>query len=545
MGLKLHANTSLSYSLQLLLLGILFFLPGLGGVHLFDWDEINFAEISREMIETGDYLQVQIGYQPFWEKPPLFFWLQSVCMNIFGINEFAARLPNALIGIASLQVLFQMGKRLRSPSFGVWWSLAYFGSILPHLYFKSGIIDPLFNLLIFAGFYFFISGNRQISMAKRTKYGALTGLLIGAAVLTKGPVALLFIGLAWLLSFIFINKKYWVSARTIFTGIATGILTIGAWFGVEIAAHGTWFIEQFITYQIRLLSTEDAGHGGFFGYHFVIVLLGCFPMSWFALQNLLKRNDETFNVDNDWRRWMIILLMIVLILFSLVQSKIVHYSSLAYFPLSFLAALAIHKYKDGSLPRWLKIAIGINGIILILACLALPILGARMPELAQHIGSVSDRAAFGQEVDWPLYTFTPFLIFSITLLYFYFGASSERRMKVLFLGTAVWLFVGLWSFIGRIETYSQRPAIEFCKAYGSKGLIQHHGHKSYATLFYAKRAPISPPEGVSHNIWLFGDDDFGQDVFVISKPHMVNDLLKTGRYEELYREGGFVFLRKL
>jgi len=45
----------------------LLFVPFLGGVHLFDWDEINFAEAAREMIVTGDYLTVQINFQPFWE----------------------------------------------------------------------------------------------------------------------------------------------------------------------------------------------------------------------------------------------------------------------------------------------------------------------------------------------------------------------------------------------------------------------------------------------------------------------------------------------
>lgn len=52
------------------LLAFVFFVPYLGNVHLFDWDEINFAESAREMLATGNYLRVQIDYQPFWEKPP-------------------------------------------------------------------------------------------------------------------------------------------------------------------------------------------------------------------------------------------------------------------------------------------------------------------------------------------------------------------------------------------------------------------------------------------------------------------------------------------
>src|SRR5688500_2764085 len=79
--------------------GALIYIPFIGGVHLFDWDEINFAEISREMITTGDYLRAQVDYKPFFEKPPFFFWIQSASMHVFGINEFAARLPNAICGI--------------------------------------------------------------------------------------------------------------------------------------------------------------------------------------------------------------------------------------------------------------------------------------------------------------------------------------------------------------------------------------------------------------------------------------------------------------
>ena len=65
---------------------LLLFLPFLGTVHLFDWDEINFAECAREMISTSNYSTVTIDYLPFWEKPPLFIWMQVVSMKLFGIS---------------------------------------------------------------------------------------------------------------------------------------------------------------------------------------------------------------------------------------------------------------------------------------------------------------------------------------------------------------------------------------------------------------------------------------------------------------------------
>ena len=158
------------------LLASAFFLPFLGNVHLFDWDEINFAECSREMILTENYLNPQINFAPFWEKPPLFLWLQSLSMHLFGVNEYAARFPNAVCGISTLIVIYHLGKTLYNPAFGWLWVMAYFGSILPHLYFKSGIIDPFFNLFIFLSVVFLIESEKLagfcqgIAMPRRNQY---------------------------------------------------------------------------------------------------------------------------------------------------------------------------------------------------------------------------------------------------------------------------------------------------------------------------------------------------------------------------------------
>ena len=66
------------YILIIIVSSLALFLPFLGSVHLFDWDEINFAESAREMIVTGNCEQVQINFEPFYEKPPLFIWFQVI-----------------------------------------------------------------------------------------------------------------------------------------------------------------------------------------------------------------------------------------------------------------------------------------------------------------------------------------------------------------------------------------------------------------------------------------------------------------------------------
>ena len=176
--------------------GLILFIPFLGGVHLFDWDEINFAESAREMLVTGNFLTVQINYEAFWEKPPLFFWLQVFSVKLFGLNEFAMRFPNAIAGILSLIVIFRVGKRAIDEKFGMLWMLVYTGSVLPFFYFKSGIIDPWYNLLTFLAvvhfsYYFIFQENKLKNLV-------YSGIFIGLAIITKGPVALLVLILVFL-----------------------------------------------------------------------------------------------------------------------------------------------------------------------------------------------------------------------------------------------------------------------------------------------------------------------------------------------------------
>jgi predicted membrane-bound mannosyltransferase len=71
-------------------------LGDLGRRSLYDWDEATYAEVSREMVRYGDWLTPHFGYQPFFDKPPLFMWCTALLFRFFGINEFWARaVPSA------------------------------------------------------------------------------------------------------------------------------------------------------------------------------------------------------------------------------------------------------------------------------------------------------------------------------------------------------------------------------------------------------------------------------------------------------------------
>jgi 4-amino-4-deoxy-L-arabinose transferase-like glycosyltransferase len=81
----------------------LLYIPFIGNMPLFDWDEINFAECAREMLVTNNYSEVQLYFHPFWEKPPLFIWLQAISMNMcLELMNLLLDFPNALCGVITL-----------------------------------------------------------------------------------------------------------------------------------------------------------------------------------------------------------------------------------------------------------------------------------------------------------------------------------------------------------------------------------------------------------------------------------------------------------
>jgi 4-amino-4-deoxy-L-arabinose transferase-like glycosyltransferase len=130
-------------------LAILIFLPGLGATPLFDWDELNFAESAREMQLSGNWYYVQVGFEPFWEKPPLFIWLQSLFLTLFGNHTFVYRLPNALAGIATVNLAYHIGYYLGRRTLGVFWALAssiQFSTCSFSCRYGTGIASPDVNL---------------------------------------------------------------------------------------------------------------------------------------------------------------------------------------------------------------------------------------------------------------------------------------------------------------------------------------------------------------------------------------------------------------
>jgi 4-amino-4-deoxy-L-arabinose transferase-like glycosyltransferase len=537
--------------LLILLTGSILFIPFLGKVHLFDWDEINFAESAREMLLSGNYLKVQINYQTFWEKPPLFIWLEAISMHFFGINEFAARLPNAIIGVVTLLVLFNIGRRVYDSTFGIFWTVAYAGSFLPHFYFKSGIIDPTFNLLIFVGIYFIYKTSLKEGSYKSSssKNALFAGIFLGLVVFTKGPAALVIGGLTVLVYFIVKRSLRLFTIREILVFSCSLLAVASSWFLIMLVVDGPFFIKEFIEYQVRLFNTKDAGHGGPFFYHFLVLLIGCFPASMYAFKAFRKQYSDGYP-QREFKVFMIICLFVVLILFSIVKTKIVHYSSFCYFPVTFLGAYTIYKVHRHKLFmfkffRWMAFFFGaLISILLIALPLLLKNLPTLQPRVSPYIKDDFALANLNAPVSWTGWESLIGFFFLASLLVFLSvsNKSAVRAAIMLFISSAITLQLVLTIVVPKIEGYSQATVINFYNSMkGQDVYMEVYGFKSFAHLFYFDKQPNYNPKSMDESWLLTGQID--KPVYFVSKINN-KDLGNYPDIKLLKSENGFNFYRR-
>jgi hypothetical protein len=523
----------------------LLFVPFLGGVHLFDWDEINFAESAREMLVSGEFFRVQINYEPFWEKPPLFFWLQAGSMSLFGVNEFAARFPNAVCGILTLCLLFYIGKKNSGTRMAWLWVLFMAGSFTPALYFKSGIIDPWFNLFIFYAIWQLSIASNRHDEENRDKRFALIGLALGLAVLTKGPVALLIAGLCGLAFMIRARFYFFFNLRQLLLMLVCIIAVSSMWVAVEISKNGPQVLADFIAYQIDLFRNPVAGHGQPWFYHPLVLLIGCFPASIFAIKGFITKTQSI--EENILKQWMAILFWVVLILFSLVTTKIVHYSSLCYIPLTFMAAFAIDKsiMHQQKISRWITIPFVLLGLVISILLSALPLVEFLKKGLIPYIKDDFAVASLTEVAPWNGFEFIIGCAFAFVIVYatIIFGrGQTNKGAQFLLVCCSFIIPLYIICVVPKIEVYSQKPAIEFYESLQGKDVyVESLGHKSYAQYFYTRSQPHSNPE--AHSIQWLLEGNIDKPAYFVVKVNQLKD------YEQYHltlvkQKGGFALLMR-
>jgi 4-amino-4-deoxy-L-arabinose transferase-like glycosyltransferase len=282
--------------LWLVLIGGVAFFWHLGSLGLIDETEPLFAEASRQMLVTGDWITPFFNGETRFDKPALIYWCQAIAYSIFGVNEWAVRLPSALaaLGLISLALytiqwylaredyLEQKVRPTRR------WLTAALGAAIMALnpemivWGRAGVSDMLLVGCMDSALLCFFLGYAQPSKSEvKARWYLAFYILIAGAILTKGPVGIVLPGLIIGIFLLYMgNAKEVLREMRPLTGLLITLCLSLPWYVLVIWRNGENYINSFFGYHnVERFTSVVNRHSAPWYFYFIIVLLGFAPYS--------------------------------------------------------------------------------------------------------------------------------------------------------------------------------------------------------------------------------------------------------------------------
>lgn len=375
------------------------FFYGLGAFGLLGADEPRYAQVAREMFERQDWITPTLGHQPWLEKPVLFYWEAEIAYSLFGVSDWAARLPSAVTATLLVLAAYLFLRRFR-PGAELNGALMIAASVAVTGFARSAATDMLlaanFSIALLAWYAWYET---------RSRHWLLPGyFFLGLAVLAKGPVA---IGLAGLILILFavaqrnlrlIFKSFWMP------GILVFLLTVLPWY-IAVQLRNPQFVRVFILeHNLARFGTNLYRHHQPFWFYLPVALIGLLP--WTALviaavietvRGWISEGSRMFSSEGGVAEdaldiFLLIWLVVPVIFFSIAQAKLPGYILPALPAAPILTALYIRRRATSGPPTS-------QGLLFFHCILAASLLfGALVaPSLvvARHLPVGSQTAIFG------------------------------------------------------------------------------------------------------------------------------------------------------
>lgn len=337
----------------------------LGSIPLFDVDEGAFGEATREMLARGDYVSTWLNGQPRFDKPILIYWLQAASVHLFGLDEFALRLPSALAAMAWVAAIYAFVRRVPDPDAGrdTGRAAAFIAATSAGVVVvgRGAIADALLNL--FLALALFDVYRELTDPQPRWRRRAFFWIALG--VLTKGPVALLVPGAASALAFGLQGRmRHWWRAVRDPVGWLILLAVAGPWYVLEYTARGDAFLAGFfLRHNVERFLVPLQGHAGSPFFYLPALLLLVLPYTGLLLATLpgVRRLRAT-PLDTLLWCWF----LFVLGFFTLAGTKLPHYLLYGATPLFILMARRRHAPRSRAAALW-------PALLLLAAVAALPL----------------------------------------------------------------------------------------------------------------------------------------------------------------------------
>lgn len=329
---------------------------GLGSYGLIDPDEGRYAEIPREMMESGDFITPRLNYVKYFEKPPLHYWLTALSFAVFGQNEFAARFFPAVLGIAGCLLTFFIAKLLSANTrHAVCSALILACSVLWFAMSRLNITDmtlTFFMTLAMFGYVLWLdkelqSGPEAVLYERRSaafisKQGRLSLFYaaMALAVLSKGLVGVVLPGGIAFLHLLFTRR--WRQLLRLFSpiGIAVFFIIAAPYFILACRANSDYFQFFFIHEHFERFLTKVHGRYEPFWFFIPIIIASVVPWTGMIFDGVRAARGKWGIMPRHAGTLLLLWFAIPFIFFSASSSKLIPYILPCMPPLALMAGAA-------------------------------------------------------------------------------------------------------------------------------------------------------------------------------------------------------------
>jgi len=332
-----------------LVIGLLFSFM-LGSRALWEPDEGRYVEVPREMVTTGDYLTPRLDGVKYFEKPILFYWLESASIKLFGLNEWAMRLWPALLGLFGCLAVYAAGRRLYGRNAGLIAAAALATNVLYYALARIVTIDMLVSVLLTTALLAFLLGTKEPPGARRRWLMWAFYALAALATLAKGLIGIVIPGMvigAWIL---LLND--WRLLRSIYlpTGLALLLAIAVPWHVLVARANPEFLHFYFIHEHFERYLTKVEHRYQPVWFFIPVILLGFYPWIVFLGQALLRSLPRSWTNRHGERDALYLMLWASLIFafFSFSDSKLITYILPVFPPLAILIGRYLAPAWDGA-----------------------------------------------------------------------------------------------------------------------------------------------------------------------------------------------------
>lgn len=330
------------------------FLPGLSSVPPTDRDEARFMQATKQMLETGDVVNIRFQAEPRTKKPVGIHWLQYLSVKYVAQDDLAAvwayRLPSTLAAWLSVLCVFVFGRALFSAHTGLIAAGLTACTFLMTTEAHLAKTDAMLLLTVIAAHMALFEFYRaKPGLMPPMKIALLFWCAIGVGLLIKGPITLAIVVATALALSVADRNVTWLRGLQPEIGIPLAIAFILPWMLASIAnGHGNVIAASLAEDFLPKLFAGSEGHGALPGTHSLLSPATLWPASLLLIPGLLlawKHRHET-NV-----RYCLAWGLSTWVLFEIIPTKLPHYVLPAVPALALAAAEALSR-ANFEIPRW-------------------------------------------------------------------------------------------------------------------------------------------------------------------------------------------------